>query len=147
MQNCLNHLHLQNFNHENPGSTLNHEKYTCHKNFWIYGLPCIITIHDYYSWLLFMITITIHNYYSCIITIYCNDTVLTVTKHNHTLAKSYCIASNYGLDISFFQAIFILASEWDRHLLVEHSRVINNVWYPQWIVMAAADTQSNILCF
>ena len=31
MQICLDNLYLQNFNHENPGSTLNREMYTLQK--------------------------------------------------------------------------------------------------------------------
>ena len=41
---------------------------------------------------------------------------------------NYCIASNYGLGIYFFLAIFNQATKWDRRLLSEEAHAIYNLW-------------------
>ena len=60
----------------------------------------------------------------------------------------YCIASNYDLGIYFFPVIFHpgLNIKEDRHLLVEHSCAVYNLWCQQWVLMEANDVWSTVLC-
>ena len=44
-----------------------------------------------------------------------------------------------------FQWFFIPATKWDKHLLVEGSFAVYNLWCQQWFLMASDDTQSTIL--